>query len=73
MDETKFQPSGGMSETVIGAAGKKNQYQQRNRNRENITVLVMIRVDEMSVPPVVIFKGKGYQTKWKQNNPVDAS
>lgn len=73
MDETGFQPSGGSRETVIGAAGKKNQYQQRDGNRENITVLVTIGADGTTTPPAVIFKGKGYQTKWKQDNPANAS
>ncbi|KAF8125778.1 hypothetical protein EV363DRAFT_1141579, partial [Boletus edulis] len=36
-DETGFQPGGGQTQRVIGAAKKKTQYQQRDGNRENIT------------------------------------
>ncbi|KIJ70358.1 hypothetical protein HYDPIDRAFT_78831 [Hydnomerulius pinastri MD-312] len=74
VDETGFQPGGGSSqERALGAAGKQVQYQQRSGNRENITVLVTICADGTTIAPAVIFKGKAYQSKWIENNPLKAS
>lgn len=73
MDETGFQPGGGASERVIGAAGKKTQHQQKDGNRENITVIVTICADGTSLPPAVIFKGQNFLVKWDQDNPLNAS
>lgn len=56
---------------MIGT-GKQVQYQQRDGNWENITVIVTIGTDGSSTPPAVIFKGKAYQAKWKQDNPTNA-
>ena len=72
-DETGFQPGSGQKERVIGCAGKNGTYQQRDGNRENITVIVTIGADGSSIPPTVIFKGKAFLTKWAQNNPLKAS
>ncbi|TFK17583.1 hypothetical protein FA15DRAFT_317396 [Coprinopsis marcescibilis] len=60
-------------ERVIGGKRPGPQYQQRTGNRENITVLVPICADGSSLPPGVILKGKGYQVKWSQDNPANAS
>lgn len=73
VDEVGIQPYGADRERVIGGTGPGPQYQQRTGNRENITVLVSICADGTALPPGVIFKGKGYQVRWKQDNPVDAS
>lgn len=72
-DESGFQPGGGGRERVIGGRGRKVQYQQRDGNRENITVMVTICADGTALPPAVIFKGESFQTSWRQDNPANAS
>lgn len=72
-DETGIQASAGTKERVVGGAGKKTQHAQGDGNRENITVMVTICADGSSIPPAVIFKGKAFLTKWKQENPTKAS
>ena len=72
-DETGFMTGVGLKERVIGRRGKKVQHQQRGGNRETITVIPTICADGTSIPPAVIFKGKSYQVRWKQNNPLHAS
>jgi len=71
-DETGIQTGIGVTERVIGPAGSKIQHQQRSGNRENITVLPTICADGTTIPPTVIFKGEAFQTKWLQENPLDA-
>ena len=74
MDESGFQPNGNEGyEVVIGAAGKKLQYQQRKGTRENITVLVTIGGDGMALRPMVLYSGKAFLVKWQQKNPSKAS
>ncbi|RXW15028.1 hypothetical protein EST38_g10826 [Candolleomyces aberdarensis] len=73
VDETGIQTGVGQREQVLGQKTTKVQQQQRSGNRENITVIVTICADGASLPPAVIFKGKLYQTSWKQNNPLNAS
>ncbi|KAI9058893.1 CENP-B protein, partial [Trametes sanguinea] len=72
-DEVGFTTSLGQKERVIGKAGKSIQHQVRGGNRENITVIPTICADGSSIPPLVIFKGKAFQVKWLQDNPLDAS
>ncbi|THU76725.1 DDE-domain-containing protein [Dendrothele bispora CBS 962.96] len=72
-DETGLQQGIGMSKHVIAGAGNSVQHQQRSGNQGNITVLRTICADGTSLPPAVIFKGEGYQVKWKQDNPLNAS
>jgi hypothetical protein len=72
-DETGFQMNGAIRERVIGRAGKSTQYQQRDGNRENITVIVTICADGTSIALAVIFKRKSYLPEWKQDNPLEAS
>lgn len=72
-DETGIQPESGEKERVIGKAGEKTQYQQRGGSKENMTVIVTICADGTSIAPAVVFKGKGYSTSWKQDNPLNAS
>jgi hypothetical protein len=72
-DETGIQEGIGTKERVLGGAGKKVQHQQRSGERENITVIVTICADGTSIPPAIIYKGEGYQTSWKQDNPLNAS
>ncbi|KDQ51976.1 hypothetical protein JAAARDRAFT_139412, partial [Jaapia argillacea MUCL 33604] len=74
VDKSGFQSGlGDTQEKAIRGKGKKIQYQQRDGDRENITVIVTIGADSSSIPPAVIFKGKAYQSKWKQDNPAEAS
>jgi hypothetical protein len=71
-DETGIQGGIGVTERVIGPAGAKIQHQQRSGNRENITVLPTICADGTSLAPTVIYKGDAFQTKWLQDNPLNA-
>lgn len=73
MDESGFQANGGEGwNRIIGAKGKKVQYQQQAGTRENITVLVTIGANGMALNPAIIYAGKGYLVKWKQDNPANA-
>ncbi|KAF8805870.1 hypothetical protein BYT27DRAFT_7212612 [Phlegmacium glaucopus] len=73
MDEAGFQANGGEGwGKVIGAKGKKIQYQQQAGSRETMMVLLTIGANGTALPPRVIFTGKGYLVKWKQDNPVKA-
>jgi hypothetical protein len=71
-DETGIQSGIDVTERVIGPAGAKLQHQQRSGTRENITVLPTICADGTSIAPTVIYKGEAFQTKWLQDNPLDA-
>jgi hypothetical protein len=74
MDEIGFQANGDEGfEKVIGATGKKLQYQQQKGTRENTTVLVTVGGHGKPLNPAVIFKGKGYRVRWAQDNPANAS
>lgn len=68
VDEIGCLQSGGHKERVMEAVGPGPQYQQRDRNRENTTVLVTICSDGTSTPPAIIMKGSAYQVKWAQDN-----
>jgi hypothetical protein len=57
---------------VSGKVGKKIQYQQQGSSQENITVLVTIGGNGSALPPAVIYAGKGYLIKWKQDNSANA-
>ncbi|RPD71538.1 CENP-B protein, partial [Lentinus tigrinus ALCF2SS1-7] len=72
-DEVGFSTSLGQKERVIGGKGKTVQHQVRDGNRENITVIPTICADGTAIPPLVIFKGKAFQVKWSQDNPLNAS
>lgn len=73
MNECGFQGNGGEGwERVIGAKGKKIQYQQQAGTRENMMVLVTIGANGMALPPAIIYAGKGYLVKWQQDNPAKA-
>jgi len=70
-DESGFQKGIGQNEQVFRAAGKRTQHQQHSGDRENITAIVVICEDGTAPSPTVIFKGKGFQVQWKQNNPLN--
>ncbi|KAJ6587985.1 DDE superfamily endonuclease-domain-containing protein [Mycena capillaripes] len=73
VDESGFLPAGGVRRRVIGARGAPLQHQQIDGGRENTTVIVTICADKTTLHPVVIFKGKAFQVKWAQDNPLNAS
>jgi hypothetical protein len=58
VDEIGIQTGEGGREGVLGACKAGLQYQQRDGNRENITVLVTICADGTSISPAVIYKGQ---------------
>lgn len=73
MDEVGFQPNGKEGyEYVVGATGKKLQYQQRSGSRENMTVCVTIGANGTALRPLVLYSGKDFQEKWFQYNPAKA-
>lgn len=72
-DEIGCTPSEGQKERVMGGRKAGPQYQQQGGDRENTTVIVTVCADGTSIPPAVIFKGKGFQVKWKQDNPSNAA
>ena len=73
MDEGGFQANGDEGfEHVIGAKGKKGQYQQQKGTCKKITIIATICANGTALPPAVIFKGKGYLVKWHQDNPAKA-
>lgn len=72
-DEIGCSGSTGQCERVMGQKRSAPQYQQIGGDQENITVIVTICADGTTIPPTAIFKGKGFQVHWKQDNPVDAS
>lgn len=72
-DEMGCNPAEGRKEQVMGGKKAGPQYQQHDGDQQNITVIVVICADGSSTPPAVIYKGKGFQVKWKQDNPANAS
>ena len=73
VDETGIQCGIGGRVHVLGHVGKKDQYQQRSGDWENITVVVCICADGTSLAPAVILKREGYQAAWAQNNTFKSS
>ncbi|CAA7264028.1 unnamed protein product [Cyclocybe aegerita] len=73
LDEAGFQANGDEGEErVIGGVGKNVQYQQQAGTRETTTVIVNICADGTAIPPAVLFSGKGFAVRWKQDNPAEA-
>ena len=73
LNEGGFQANGDEGyKQVIGAKGKKLQYQQQKSKCETIMILITICAGGTALPPAVIFKGKGYLVKWQQDNPAKA-
>lgn len=71
-DETGIQGGIGTREYVIGGTGKSIQHQQRDGDRENITVLPTICADGTNLAPIIIYKGEHFQSSWLQENRLDA-
>ena len=72
-DESGLMSGVAQKERVFGRVGKNTQHQKREVNRENTTIIVTICADGSTLPPVTIFKGKHFQLKWQQNNPLKSS
>lgn len=72
-DNIGINSSKGRKERVMGSHKPGPQYQQRDSIRENITVIVTVCANGTATPPAVIFKGQGFQMKWKQDNPSNVS
>lgn len=72
-DKVGINSSEGRKERVMGSRKLGPQYQQHDGICENITVIVTVCADGKATPPAVIFKGQGFQMKWKQDNPSNAS
>jgi hypothetical protein len=73
MDESGFPPSDQGVRRVIGGRGTKTQHAQGGANRENVTVLVTICADGTTVSPMIIFKAKNFQARWRNDNVAGAS
>lgn len=72
VDEIGIQGSMGMPEQVMGAWKLVSQYQKRDSDHKNITVLETICANGTTILPTVIYKGATYQVKWAQDNPANA-
>ena len=72
VDEIRIQGSMKMPERLMGAQKLGPQYQQRDGDCENITVLKTICADGTTILPAVIYKGATYQVKWAQDNLANA-
>jgi hypothetical protein len=72
-DESGLLTGVAQKQKVVGVRGKKTQHQKREVKRENTTVIATMCADGTALPPIVIFKGKHYLVKWKQDNPLNAS
>jgi hypothetical protein len=72
IDETGIQTGVGITEYVLGPKGQSVQHQQQSGNCKNITIIPTICGDGSTTAPAIIYKGEGFQTKWLQENPLDA-
>jgi hypothetical protein len=73
MDESGFPIGKGSKRRIITRPGTRTQHKVEDGNRENVTVMCTICADGTSLPPVVIFKGKNFQARWVENNPLKAA
>lgn len=73
-DKSGLQANGDEGHTkIIGGKGKKIAYKQQAGSRETTTIIITIGADGTALPPTILFAGKGFLVKWKQNNPANAS
>jgi hypothetical protein len=68
MDESGFTHSHAGKECVFGCQGTKTQHKQGGANHENVTILVTICADGSILHLMIIFKGKNFMAKWRENN-----
>ncbi|XP_068217851.1 uncharacterized protein [Palaemon carinicauda] len=69
LDETGFPHDPSKCKT-IGSVGKKTIHDVCGANRENTTVLAMCCADGITLPPVVVFRGKHMQSTWKSTQDI---
>jgi len=72
MDESGFLMAYSGKEHVVGACGTKTQHKQGGADQQNVTVLVTICADGMTIPLMIIFKGKNFMQKWNEDNVTNA-
>ncbi|KAF8221739.1 DDE-domain-containing protein, partial [Tricholoma matsutake] len=65
MDESGFPPSHQGMEQVIGRRGLKIQHKAGSVNHKNVTALVTICADRMTLKPTIIFKGRNFMKSWE--------
>jgi hypothetical protein len=63
MDETGCPPSDQDTQHVVGGQGTKTQHKQGGADCENVTAIVMICVDGLTLKPTIIFKGQNFMNK----------
>jgi hypothetical protein len=73
MDETGCPPSNQGTQRVIGGRGAKTQHKQGGADRENVTAIVTICADGMTLKPTIILKGQNFMSKWGNDNVSQAS
>jgi hypothetical protein len=73
MDETGCPPSDQGTECVCGSRGTKTQHKQGGADSENVTAIVTICANGMTLRPTIIFKGQNFMSKWADNNVSEAS
>ena len=73
MDETGCPPSDQGTKRVCGGRGTKTQHKQGGADRENVTAIITICADGMTLRPTIIFKGQNFMTKWADDNVAKAS
>lgn len=73
MDESRFSPGHQRKERVVGHRGTKTQHKQGGADHENITALITICADSSALPPMIIYKGQNFMTKWGDNNIANAA
>ena len=61
-DESGFAIGKGSKQCVITQPGTRTQHTVEDGNKENVTVMCTICTDGTSLTPVVIFKGKNFQS-----------
>lgn len=72
IDESGFPPSCEGTKRVVGTVGKKMQYKQGNASRENVTALVTICADGLTLTPLIVYKAQALQLRWTKNNIANA-
>jgi len=68
MDETGCPPSDQGTQHVIGGQGTKTQHKQGGADCENVTAIVTICTNGMTLKPTIIFKGQNFMSKWGNDN-----
>jgi hypothetical protein len=72
MDETGCPPLDQGTQHVIGGQGTKTQHKQGGANHENVTTIVTICTNGMTLKPTIIFKSQNFMSKWRNDNVLQA-